>query len=265
MVKSGHAPLSECPYRAALSAFEFACQTGVRIEAPGAVLRFVGGTPEAREQLRPYAGVMTFSLRSIEGREAYDGFVAVDEAARLIGVERLRLKVEGSTLTVVDLHDPLRRALTRIVRAPDLAAREALTMTAEALRLSPLPWTLELLRTPTDEERKRWSCERTPFVVTTSQASYKAAVAARKPAFVARELEAAALAVEVERAWPRDLDMWLNAKKRGEWRLTPDLTGALDVQGVSEATKGTWALGRVLDALGCELVSFETHERKAGK
>lgn len=141
-----------------------------------------------------------------------------------------------------------RRALRMVLAAQGYTARALLCFPVAALAGLPLPFTL--------------TCSRAgaPWLVTTWKADYQSALARGVPGFVLRELEAAALAAEYDRAGPHSLDQWLANKKRGQWVLTLELSGALDLRISSREARTTWSLGRVLDGLGASLVSVLTHE-----
>jgi hypothetical protein len=146
-----------------------------------------------------------------------------------------------------------RRALRLVLLARSEAARSALFCPVASLVASELgvPCTLH--------------CERAgkPFVLTTSRVGYGEAQARGVPAFVLREVLAATLAAELGRAGPANLDAWLSAKSRGEWVLTPEFAGALDVRGTARDAVPTWRLGQLLDALGAALVEAQVHEVQA--
>ena len=137
------------------------------------------------------------------------------------------------------------RALRDIVGAPSRAARELLTLAVGHAVGLPAPFVITFAR-----GGQRCVCS-------TSKDAYTRAVQAGLPAFVLRELEAAALVVEQGRASPRDLDLWLLAKKRGDWRLTPELAGALEAPTVQAGLQPAITFGDLFDALGAELVDVE--------
>lgn len=250
---------SACPYARAFAVLEQARAEKARITwAPDVQsVRVEGASPGLLGAVRELSG-----LRVLEGASEAEA-VALEQLAAT--THMVRVTRAGSTLRVVNLHDPRRVALERMVRAPDRVAREVLTLTPSILRELPLPWSLHLeRRAPGEVEAKRWGAKQAPWLVTTSRGTYQAAQKAGVAAFVARELEAAALAVQVNRAFPRDLDGWLAAKRRGDWRLTAGIAGALDVTGVTEDMRSTLALGSVLDALDTDLVRAELHETKGG-
>jgi hypothetical protein len=137
------------------------------------------------------------------------------------------------------------RALRDIVRAPSRAARELLTLAVGHAVGLPVPFVVTFVR-----GGQRCVCS-------TSREAYQRAVREGHPAFVLRELEVAALVVEQGRASPRDLDLWLLAKKRGDWRLTPEFAGALEAQTVQAGLQPAITFGDLFDALGAELVDVE--------
>jgi predicted transcriptional regulator len=148
-----------------------------------------------------------------------------------------------------------RRALRLVLLARGDAARSALFCPVASLEARALgvPCTLH--------------CERLGkrFVITTSRVGYGEAQSRGVPAFVLREAIAATLAAELGRAGPANLDAWLSAKSRGEWVLTPELAGALDVRGTPRDAVPTWRLGQLLDALGAALVDAQVHEAPAAQ
>lgn len=137
------------------------------------------------------------------------------------------------------------RALRDIVRAPSRAARELLTLAVGHAVGLPAPFVITFSR-----GGQRCVCS-------THKDAYMRAVQEGLPAFVLRELEAAALVVEQGRASPRDLDLWLLAKKRGDWRLTPEFAGALEAPTVQAGLQPAITFGDLFDALGAELVDVE--------
>lgn len=131
------------------------------------------------------------------------------------------------------------RALRVIVGAPSRASREVLTCCVAYAVGLPVPFVITFRR-----HLRRCVCA-------TARDAYTNAVREGWPAFVMRELEAAALAVELRRAGPSDLDRWIGMKLRGEWRLTPELAG------VPVGVHATICFGELFDALGAELVDVE--------
>lgn len=141
---------------------------------------------------------------------------------------------------------PLWWAVRAVLRAPGRAAREVLALPVWAAASGlPVPFTLTL------DRRGALS------VCTTSRRVY-ADAQGRLPVWLARELECAAVAVEMGRASPAHLDRWLDAKRKGGgWQLTRELAG-LDVPGAPATSSIT--VGALCDALGAELVGVELHE-----
>ena len=137
------------------------------------------------------------------------------------------------------------RAMAAMVRASSVAERELLTLPVAAWHGLPLPSTLTATR------------QGVIWVATTSRAVYEST---KVPAFVALELEAVGLAVEEGRAAGPDLDRWLDAKRRGQLRLTPAIVGVLNA-----ARTPALSFGELLDGLGAELVAVEVHERSSKK
>jgi hypothetical protein len=140
------------------------------------------------------------------------------------------------------------RALRELLRAPDRAARELLTLPVRYASGLPLPFTLRF-------ERRRLGS-----VCTTSRHAYAAARAAGERVWLLRELELVAAAAREGRVSPTHLDRWLAAKGRGEWILTPELAGA-DLPRF-DAHPGDMCFGELFDHMGAELVSVELHEPK---
>lgn len=218
-----------------------------------------GGSAELRARIASLTGVMTLDLR-----EQADAAAAVEaERAAAVVPELIRTSRADHLVTVVHLAHPGRRALAQMVTAPSLAARELLAWPAANLAGLPVPFTLHLERRPPAAAQQAYGAVAQPFVVTSSRIAYARAQASSVPAFVVRELEAMALAAELERAYPRDLDQWLAQKRSvSGWCVTHEVTGALEVRGVTAEMRSTWTLGRTLDELGAELVSVELHETK---
>jgi hypothetical protein len=251
-----------CPYASAWSALELARAEGASIEwvASEGSFRVSGASQELRERVRQLSGAEAIDIDSPGSLERWRALVS--DLGEL-SPARLAHGRDGVG-RIVFLGDPRRQALERMCKASSVA-REMLLLTASNLRASTIPWSLWLERKPSEAQRRAWGAVACKFVVTTSRNVYEQAQRDRIPTFVARELEAVALAVEVNRAHACQLDGWLNAKRRGEWRLSHEMTGALDVTGVDERQLLTWSLGRVLDALDIELVSAEMHETKGGQ
>lgn len=251
-----------CPYASAWSVLELARAEGSTVEWVASEQAFrigAGASQELRQRVRELSGAHSLDLTE-PGALARWGALA-EELGELSPVRLVRGKDGVGKL--VFIRDPRRQALERMCRTT--GARELLTLSPTVLRELSVPWTLVLERKPEEAQRRAWGAIACKFVVTTARTVYEQAQRDRVPVFVARELEAAALAAEVNRAHACQLDSWLNAKKRGEWRLTHSLTGALDVNGVDETQRVTWSLGRVLDALDVEMVSGEVHEVKGAQ
>jgi hypothetical protein len=262
MVMNHTIPSTECPYSLAYAALRTAETEGARVEwhpSPGA-FRFVDARTELSARLLALSGAHAFDV--VTDADEHDAQLWASLASTLPSCFRYRR--EGHSVRVVHLSAPTRLALARLAAAPSRAARDMLVTPVAVLRELPVPWTIVLERVPSELARKEWGARRVRFVVSTSKAAYQAARAQGLVVWGARELEAAALGAELERAYPRDLDQWLDNKARGEWLITPERTRALDVRGVTEATRSTWALGRVLDALEVELVNVDMHEVKGG-
>lgn len=250
-----------CPYRQAFDLLERARAEGVTVEhsAERQGFRAPGASPAFLRVFRAATGVAVFTVGLDITESEAGAWLAMAKA--FASTLRVTRGANGSVI-VTEMLAPQRLALARMVQA-DRAAREVLTLDVVLLRELPVPWTLHLeRREPGQVERERWGARRSPWVVTTSSVAYRRAQEAGTPAFVARELEAAALAVEHVRAYPGDLDRWLAAKRRGDWRLTHELADAVGVGGVTALTRPTWALGRVLDGLDTDLVRVELHETK---
>ena len=98
------------------------------------------------------------------------------------------------------------------------------------------------------------------FVVTTSQARYEAARAAKVVVLVGRELAALATAAENDRASAPVLAEWCERKRAdASWRLTSDvaLGGVCDV-----VPPQGWLLEQVLRAFGAELVAVGVRDEE---
>jgi hypothetical protein len=147
-----------------------------------------------------------------------------------------------ATLQRVRDEGPLFRALHAVVAAPSRAARELLSLPVSYAVGLPYPFTIIF-------RRRTLTC-----VCTTARDVFAQAQAQGAAVFVVRELEAAGLAVAQGRAYPADLDRWAERKRRGEWRLTPELAGALEAE-----TMAMLCFGELFEALGAELVDVALH------
>lgn len=210
-----------------------------RLEMLDGRLEVVGSVSEAlRARLLSFCGPEDPAAASTEAQAAI---------ARSMGgataQDRSDLGPLDETLERVRREGPHYRALAAVARAPSRAARELLTLPVSyAVGLS-VPFTVTFRRRATE------------CVATTSRTDYAAATQRGAVAFVLRELEAAARAVEVGRAHPSDLDRWLELKGcGGSWILTPELAGSLDVPSAAPSRGGGLCFGELFDALGAELV-----------
>lgn len=231
--------LVECPYRECLTVLDLARAHGARVDWSDEkqAARIVGADEQTRARLTGLLGVVDVD----DPR-----WLAMLEDLERVAPGLVRVTRNGDTARAVYLTLPTRLALVRLLRSPDRATMEAITVPVATLRELP-GWTIDTVR-PLGTGRLR-------CVFTTSRGTFDQATKAGAAAFSARELEAMGLAAELDRAYPHDLAEWV-ARKRANptFAVGKGAAGALDVRGVTEATRPTWSLGRVLDALGLDLV-----------
>lgn len=82
--------------------------------------------------------------------------------------------------------------------------------------------------------------------------------------FLARELEAAALALEAGRAGPADFDAWVDAKDRGQWVLSPEHARVAELPGYRPDQKPGLDFAELFAGLGLELVSVDIEPKQVG-
>lgn len=210
---------------------------GARVEVGSrGAMRLVGGDEAMLAAYRSLAGTLEPTPPN-----AAELAAALPEGFRLLPDGRL-----------INLRCPTRLALARICAAPHRNAAEALVVPVVAFRGLPAAVSVHLAR------------KGRPFTVAGAKSAYTAAVERGEPVWAWREVEALALAVEVERAYPTHLDRWLEAKARGGWALSLEASGALDVMGVTADRRSALSLGELLDGLEVELVDVVVHETKGG-
>jgi hypothetical protein len=136
------------------------------------------------------------------------------------------------------------RALRAVLRAPDRACRELLTLPVALAKLA-VPYAATFTR--------KGVCA----VFATSESLYNAACQRGDPTFVLRELDAAARAYDAGRAGPAQLDAWLAAKRRGSWLLTSEIADAPAAPPGLTPDPPRCTFGELFDGLGAEITAVE--------
>ena len=144
-----------------------------------------------------------------------------------------------------------RRGLIQMASARGLAERELLTMPVAWSAGLPCPFTVTF-------RRRSRTC-----VMTTARAAYRRAEAAGAVVFLAREVEAAALALESGRAGPSDFDGWIEAKDRGAWVLSPELARVAELPGYRPGAEPDVDFADFFHGFGLELVSVDIEPGQA--